>query len=351
MANATIYNVELRDKNGNLKQYLTPFISKVSWEWNRIGGCGRCLITLKKTYRDITFGARDDIQIRIKSGSASVLVYRGWIGEVIPILKIGQEIKLNVRGYFDLLNFVIIQDGGAIKTYTSDLISEIVDDIADNFIAANTPITKGTIDASSFTADSMEFKTKVTSALQTLAELNGAIEYGVDEDLVFFWRDDSTTLNNKFFVGANVEILERRTNYNSLINKIYLEGGDVAGTIYTRSGEDTDSQSNFFLAETVIVNSAIVTNGVADRYISQVLGERSSPEIRLRCRVKNTNIRMEDTIPLGLVAIEDADSDATRAVWGTTTNGGSNFIWGIAENGGAGGIWGGVFSGQIDKIS
>ena len=35
------YNVELRDKNGNLKGYLTPFITQISWEWNRLGGCGR----------------------------------------------------------------------------------------------------------------------------------------------------------------------------------------------------------------------------------------------------------------------------------------------------------------------
>jgi len=64
---ASKYAIELRDKNGNLKTHLTPFVSNASWEWNRIGGCGRCSLTIKKGYRDIIFDARDDIQIRMEN--------------------------------------------------------------------------------------------------------------------------------------------------------------------------------------------------------------------------------------------------------------------------------------------
>ena len=96
MATVSDYSIQLRDKNSALKQYLTPFVSKVSWEWNRIGGCGRCSITINKAYRDIIFDAQDDIQIRVKSGATSKLVYRGYIANINPILKVNQEIKLEL---------------------------------------------------------------------------------------------------------------------------------------------------------------------------------------------------------------------------------------------------------------
>ena len=118
MANATGYNIELRDKSGNLKTYLTPFVTNVSWEWNRIGGCGRCSITLNQEYRKITFGPRDDIRIRVKSGATSKLVYRGWISEIIPTMKVNQTVRLDVKGYFDLLKLLVVHDSGDKKTYT-----------------------------------------------------------------------------------------------------------------------------------------------------------------------------------------------------------------------------------------
>src|SRR3990167_4719362 len=66
MSTVSDYSIQLRDKNSALKQYLTPFVSKVSWEWNRIGGCGRCSLIINKAYRDIIFDAKDDIQIRAR---------------------------------------------------------------------------------------------------------------------------------------------------------------------------------------------------------------------------------------------------------------------------------------------
>ena len=144
MSNATTYNIELRDKNGKLRQYLTPWAKQVQWEWNRIGGCGRARIKLALPYRKIEFSAGDDIQIRLKSGSASKLVYRGWVAGAVPSLKIPQEITLDVRGYFDRLEFLIIHDSGSEKTYTNTSVSNIVDNIVDTFITPNSDITKGT---------------------------------------------------------------------------------------------------------------------------------------------------------------------------------------------------------------
>jgi len=204
MSNVTGYSVELRDNAGNLKTYLTPWVTNISWEWNRLGGCGRCSLTLKKGYRSFDFDARDDIQIRVKSGTISKLVYRGYIANIAPTLKIGQDIRLDVRGYFDLLKKIVVHTTGDTRTYSNQEVSLIVANIVDTFITPNSPITKGTIDSGAFTIDSIQFLTTVEEALRTLSGLTGDVEYGVDENLVFFWRAESETERERFFVGNNI---------------------------------------------------------------------------------------------------------------------------------------------------
>jgi hypothetical protein len=354
MATTTDYSIELRDKDGLLKTYLTPFVTNVTWEWNRIGGCGRCSITLKQAYRKVEFEARDDIQIRVKSGATSKLVYRGWISNITPTLKVDQTITLDVRGYFDLLEKIVVHDAGDLKTYTNSEVSVIVDSIADTFITPKSPITLGTIDTSGFTVDSIQFLTSVKDVLDTLANLVGNAEYGVDEDLVFYWRNESEVIKNKFFVGDNVVSLERRVNWNELVNKVYLVGGEISdGVKLKRTQENTDSQTTFGLAEQIINNSSITTYQVADTYITTLLTEKSSPQIDIRAKIVNTDLRIEDTVPLGLISFFDADNDdiSKGDIIGEAADGGSDITVGELADGGSDVLIGTVYSGQINRLS
>lgn len=353
---ASTYNIELRDKNGVLKQYLTPFVSKVNWEWNRIGGCGACSITIQKPYRDIEFDARDDIQIRVKSGTGSKLVYRGYVANATPTLNQDQSITLQVRGYFDLLKKIIVQDTGDVKAYSAQEISVIVGNIIDTFVTPNAPITKGAIDVGSFECDEIQFLTTVEDALNTLAQLSGDIEYGVDEDLVFFWRTESTTIRHKFFIGNNVEMLERKVNYDTLVNRAYLVGGQVAGVKYKRVLENTDSQALYYLSEKIINNGSIITDTVADQYLGSVLRENAIPQLNIRTKIANTDLRLEDIIPIGLIVFYDVDYDRNLLtddigdIIGEAADGGSDITIGEAADGGDDVIIGGQYSAQVDRI-
>lgn len=350
MATATAYNVELRNKDGYLIQYLTPFIKELSWEWNRIGGCGRCRLVLQMEYRKIEFSAGDDIQIRIKSGATSKLVYRGWVSLVVPTLKFPQEISLDVRGYFDLLGMRVVSNNAEKKTYSNYLLSDIVADLIDSFVTPSTDITKGTIDSAIFTPDTLQFKCTVAEALKTLADLEGKIEYGVDENLVFFWRAQNDDLRHKFFVGNNIAVFERRVDWNRLLNKIFFEGGDIDGTTYKQVSQAQDSQEQYFLAEGIITNSAIITQSVADQYCSAILRERSAPSLLLKIKVPETDLRLEDTVPLGAIAVYDRNYDQSVYVVGEAGDGGSDLTIGSISDGGSGALIGSVFQDQVDKI-
>jgi hypothetical protein len=360
------YNVELRDKDGHLKAYLTPFVDNISWEWNRIGGCGRCSITIHKAYRNIIFDARDDIQIRVQDGAITKLVYRGYIANIVPTLKTDQDIVLDIRGYFDLFKKIIVHTTGNTRTYTNKTVAYVTDDIADTFIIPNTPITiSGAITAGDFSVDTIDFLCTVENALDTLSQLQGDIEYGVDEHLVFFWKTEVDTINHQFFVGNNISILERRVNWDDLVNKVYLIGGDVAGTTYKVTGENTDSQSIYYLSEDIINNSSITTASVAAQYIGAILQEKSNPQFTIRAAIANTPLRMEDTIPMGLVSFFDATYDSLSMgdligdIIGEAADGGSDIVIGLLTDTnpspppahGSGIYVGGEYSAQVDRIS
>lgn len=287
--------------------------------------------------------------------AGSKLVYRGWVAGITPVLDDAQSVTLDIRGYFDRLNNLIIQDTGGKKAYSADLVSDIVDDIVDTFVTPNTPITKGTIDASDFTADTLEFKCSIIEALKTLADLEGGVEYGVDEDLIFFWRDIDSSITHRFFVGNNIKMFEKRYDYSKIVNRIYLEGGDVADVPYAYMLENTDSQDTYFLSEQIITNGSITTSSVADQYLTQKLNQVSGPVLNVRVKIVNTDIRIEDVVPLGTISVYDSGSaklmEQSESIWGKTVSGGSNLIWGKAGASGSDAIWGGTFAGQIDKIS
>lgn len=350
MANTNFYSVELRDNLGNLKQYITPWVSRLSWEWNRIGGCGRCSVTIKKGYRDIQITPGDDIQIRLRSGSITKLMYRGWVASPTPKIAADENTTLDIKGYFDRLNNIIVQDDWDKKTYNNMSIDTIVESIVDTYITPNSSITKGTIDTANFSADTLQFKCSVIETLRTLSELEGNIEYGVDENLVFFWRTESDTLRKKFFVGNDIESFEIKTDLNQLVNKVYFEGGKVDDVLFLLSGGATDSQGRYFIAEGLLNNSSIISLSVAEQYINQYLQEKAKATVILRVKILNTTLRLEDTLPIGKIAVHDANYDQGLFLWGTTANGGDNILWGKTRNGGSNGIWGSIFKDQIDRI-
>lgn len=349
---ASTYNIELRDRNGNLKRYLTPFVvAPVSWEWLRIGGCGRCTLTIKgKGYRFIDFEPMDDIQIRIKDlvNGGTKLVYRGYVAKVSPVLQIDQTITLECRGYYDLLKKIIVADtGGGKKTYTGMELSEIVDDIIDTYVTPNTDISKGTIDTSGYAGvDTIDFFASVDEALHILAECLGNVEFGVDENRSFFWRTESESIRRRFFVGVDVTEFERSLDFDDLLNKVQFTGGE---DLY-RTRSASDSQSIYFLSEEILNYGSVSSDVVADLIMSAALKERSNPKPKIRVKVPNTVLRLEDIIPLGKVEVYDDPYEQEEYVWGEAGDGGSDLTWGEAADGGSDTRWGGVFSAQVEYI-
>lgn len=347
------FAIELRDKDLNLKARLEPFVTAVQWEWNRIGGCGRATLKVDGDYLRFKIQADDDIRIYLpnEDGLSSTLWYRGYVQSASPELSGGgQYISIECSGYFDWLDRIIVHDSGDFLTYASTDIISIVRDIIDTYIVANSDIARGTVDGGSFAPDSIQFKDDAKTCLRTLFDLLGDIEYGVDAQLNFFWRNQDQDVQHKFWLGDKVVKLSDRIDFRNIINQIYFEGGKVGSVPFTTSGGSASSQNRYGKHEAIISNGSITTLSVASKYISGVLYQKGRPGRQLSVALKNITKRFEETIPMGAVSIIDTDATQIAAIYGTTANGGSNKVYGTLANGGSGQLYGGHRKEQIDRV-
>jgi hypothetical protein len=173
----------------------------------------------------------------------------------------------------------------------------------DTYVTPNTNITKGTISATGFTADTLEFNTDALTALQTCADLVGTREWGVDSSRNFTFQARSSTVGFRFPIG-NKKITNWSTDSSSkdIINRVIVTGGDVSGTIFTRIVDQSKSQAKWGRRDKAIKNSAIVTNSVADQFADATFAEFKDVVRRARLEIIDEQ-QIEATIPLGLVQV------------------------------------------------
>ncbi len=310
------YRVELRDESFNILAMLENEAIGLRWDYNRIGGCGAFSFTLPRRFNDQgNLGGDFDVRIYKRTGSGThALWFSGFIEDRSPLFSEPENISISGYGYIAQLNRVIVD-----KTYTSNEISIIVKDILDTFVTPNTDITydAGDIVATSFTADSLVFKTTAMNAMKTLAELAGTREWGVGSDRKFFFKTRSTSVGFYKHRGKDVRQFSNIDSFRDIVNKLYIEGGDVAGTKFTRTVEDTSSQTKFGLREQIIQNSAIITNDVADQYGGAILVEKADLSRRGKIIIVNDKERTEDTVPLGLFVFKEEGVRYGEELYGT----------------------------------
>lgn len=347
------YAIELRDKDFNLKARLESVADSVSWEWNRIGGCGRCTFRLPGDYDRVDVSADDDIRIWLPDAvTGATLWYRGYVESVTPSINAGNDgfIQVECSGYFGLLDRIVANDSGDPLVYLNTEISLIVQDLVDDFIVANSSITRGTIEASSFIPDAISFKSSVKEALRTCFDLLGTVEYGVNADLEFYWHNQTETLRHVFYLGDKIVKLQDRFDFKNIVNKIFFEGGESAGSAYVTTGQSQTSINRYGKHEEIISNGSIYTASVASQFITSTLRQRGSPLRQLSIGLKNTTKRFEATLPIGACSVIDPAKNQTGAIYGTVGAGGSGKIYGSILNGGSGQIYGGVAKHQVDRV-
>ncbi len=292
--------IELRNKSFNLIKILSKKTFKLSWEYNRIGGYGRCTLILPIDYQELDAFMNPDFDIQIKlpneDNDAKVLVYRGYAESYRPVALNPDKVTLQFFGYIGQLKRIRIN-----KTYTSEDVNDIIKDVIENFVSGDTGIIfdEALIDGPTFNVDTITFDETADGVLRTLSELSGAVEWGVGSDRKFFFKARSSDIKHYARFKVDVKKFDVINDYSQIINRLIVKGASG----FEEAVDNVESQNAFGLRTQITSNSAITTSDVAQQYGSTILLDKATINSRANLTITNNKKLFEENIPIGRISI------------------------------------------------
>jgi hypothetical protein len=224
-------NVEVKvfdQSNGTtLKAYFSNRLSgggaihSLKYENMRIGGCGELTMQANRTRQAGNAIAYGNI-IEVWTSSDDEALGRRYKGVVLSIETDykADTVKVNAWGLWHQFEWQIVVDyieGASVAT--------IVDDVFDGVVANTYCSATPTISiASPLTLGDAEFSFQPASDIfKKLAEVQGGIDYGVDADGVFYFRDSTTTKRGSFQVGVNMADFNVSERGDEMYNDVYIK--------------------------------------------------------------------------------------------------------------------------------
>ncbi len=295
------FAIQLKDNNGNFVSYLENKIdvANLSWEWNRIGGCGAANLLIRENWDAAIVGSfTEDYEVNIYApvlNGTAELWYAGYIDRSSPIAS-GKDEYINTfcLGYINQLKKVIVRD----RIYQGMEISNIVKDIIDIYV---TPITRITSTASDyddtgFIADYLYFNENAYDCISKLADIAGKREWGVRADKSFFFKKRNDAITRWLNITEDFTSFNPEIDFNPMINKIYLIGGEGYNGIFSVVNRKSTK-------EDIVSNSSIISQSVGQQYARMYLKEHGIPKRSYSGELVQYNQRIESIIPIGKAAI------------------------------------------------
>lgn len=302
-----IVRLELRDKNFTLLELLDQEMMNLTWEFNRVGGCGSITFDLPRAYCDEK-SIGGDFNLRLYVRNPTTKVYDLWFQGIVemksPNVQGNDEtIQIQGHGYQAQLSRIQLVN----VTRTAIEASVLVKYLLDNYVTPLTDITYdvGDLTATSFTFDSITFNTDVLSAIQTIADTVGAREWGVDKNRKFYFKARSSSVGLRFALGDKVTSFNNDDSFKDVVNRVIIQGGDIAGAPFapdptTSYYNDLASQLKFGRRDQIFQNSSILTDTVARQFSASILAEYRDVIRMGRCELSNYEAQIESTIPIPL---------------------------------------------------
>lgn len=298
------YKIVVSDRRFNVLREIQDIASNISWDYNRVGGCGSFSFEVPIRFCEETFlGGNFNVKIYIRSLADGDfdLWYQGRIeNKSHNVRGVNESITITGAGYQSQLKDIIVN-----QDYTSSEVSAIVEDVLDTDIVPNTDITYdgGDITATGFTPDNIEFKDKDgLDVMQTLADTVGSREWGVDANRKFFFKARSSAIGFRIPLDGDVNSWSNDTSSSDIINRVIINGGDVSGSPYREVINNLPSQRKWGRRDKVVSNSSIVTTQVANQFAQSQFAEFSGVVRRGRIELLRQE-QFESTIPIPQVQV------------------------------------------------
>lgn len=296
----TVFSIQLFDQFGNLSKELSQD-TNVQWEWNRTGGCGQAIVTINEPYDKYGTNIQNSVKPKssVKIYIGNQLRYQGEVIKVSQTAKTGSEqIILTCYGYVIELSSLIIN-----QTFEGQEISAIIKSILDSTVVPNSDITYSASDIqqTDYAVQSIALQHTVKDAFTLLAGLAGDVEWGVDQNRKFFFKQTDPNVRRVYVVGREVtQYQEDRSDENvfNAINVFGVDGTTPLATLSAQLSGDRYGTKQFNLFE-----SSISEPSDANRLGSVTLLNLASSQRSIKVTLGKADEFIEATTPLGATAI------------------------------------------------
>lgn len=291
------FEIELYDRYGNLKKYLTGKAG-VNWEWNRVGGCGQADVLCSSRYGsalDVAMAPEDELRIKV----LNELRYSGKIARLKrSVRKGGETIALTFYGYVSELREPIVHE-----TYTNMELSAIAKSILDSYVVGTKRVTytAAEIAETDYAVASISFNHKVSDALKLLSDLAGNVEWGVDRNKAFFWKIQDSVVRRVWVIGKEIMAWEENEDYESISNRLFVYGAD--GSSPLADIQASDSQQAFGSREDNLFESSISEVSDATRLGATAVKLSGAKKRQVSATLTQDDFFLESSLPIGAAAV------------------------------------------------
>jgi hypothetical protein len=289
--------IRMKDNYGNLSKAL-EHDAIVDWEYNRVGGCGQCNVTLITPYDFIERKVVPKASIEIYIDEE--LRYSGKFIKRIKKMRGGLEtLVLQFYGYVvDLVGF-IVQD-----TYENTEVSVIIKDLLDTYIVPNTGITydEADVEVSDYVVQSITFNHSIRDAITLLAQLGGNFEWGVDRNKKFYFKRTDPNVRRVYVIGREVENFEELRDDEKIVNVLRVFGNNAAAPL--AEVRSTLSVNIFGEKQDNLFESSISETSDANRLGAVKLKNLSNYQRAVRFSAAKDDEFIEETTPLGATTLQ-----------------------------------------------
>jgi hypothetical protein len=231
--NTDFFEIRIYDRSSNQKAFFSstarghPILGG-QFEISRIGGCGKLTLTLarKKITGTIDHGYLIEVWAQ-PTGGTLTKYYTGRIFRIPAAGTTALAVQYEATGLWYQVERQTIS-----KFYESNDIDTIIEAILDDIdndsdlststseISLSSPYTLGDFEAEAINA---------ATAIQLLAEVQGDVQYGVDQDGKLYFKDLSTSDVVSFWVGKHLSKFEPNEDSVGVMNRAYMQSRQLVG--------------------------------------------------------------------------------------------------------------------------
>lgn len=232
------FHIELRDSNGILQHVFAKNVTSLRWDTEpRHGGCKSAAFALidPTLSLDESVLAEYDMRIMLDTGSGIDVWWRGYLLNPRLILGEPYRMEFSALGWAQRLDSEAVvglgfkvEDGG-IRFDNMDA-AAIARTLIDRANVAGAGITYSAASApdSGYLVTSIQFNSSILDALKLLGELAGEAEWGVNRRKEFYFRQSTTSVDQVFFIGKDLEEMIHDFDHDGIVNRLYLFGTNGA---------------------------------------------------------------------------------------------------------------------------